>query len=155
MIDDLSVQLANDILSEITERYCLYPGETYLLLNFANALSIKSEFVSVFKDAKHIRHLPSQFIQIPHVAERNELEIWLATYHQLTFSLLDRTRFQRTSYVQHGKPIFKEVDTGYLWYLDNLHKDHYEVFNAQRQHIGIADMKGEIDHSKKIAGRTI
>jgi len=155
MLDDLSVQLANDILSEIAERCDLYPEETYLLLNFANALSTENEFVSVFKDAKHLRHLPGQFIQIPHVTEQDELEIWLVTNHQLAFSLLDKIRFQRTSYVQQGKPIFREIDTGHLWYLDNFHKDHYEVFNAQRQHIGIADLQGKIDSSKKISGRTI
>jgi predicted ATPase len=51
--------------------------------------------------------------------------------------------------------VYKEISTNRYWYLDNLHKDHYEVFNAMGEHIGVANLQGEIDTSKREKGRRI
>ena len=56
--------------------------------------------------------------------------------------LNNEIKFSRTSLVRQGKPVFQEVSTGNYWYLDNLHKDHYEVFNGNREHLGTANMEG-------------
>jgi hypothetical protein len=153
-IEDVSVIYANTMLSEIAERMFTHPNESYLLLNIGNALPSDRAFLTIFKDAKHVRMLPDRFACIPFVIDQEELELWLATNHQSTFSLLDRNRFRRTTIVQQGKPVFEELNTGYFWYLDNLHKTEYEVFNPQRQHIGVADLQGQISQAKKVAGRT-
>lgn len=71
------------------------------------------------------------------------------------FSLTDTDRFRKTSHGYHAKAIFQEIRTGYYWYLDNLHKDHYEVFDSSEKHLGVADMDGNIDRTKKVKGRTI
>jgi 5'(3')-deoxyribonucleotidase len=71
------------------------------------------------------------------------------------YSLLNRQRFTKTHLVEQGKTVYKEISTHYDWYLDNLHKDHYEVFNAKGEHIGIANFQGQIDTSKKEKGRRI
>ena len=153
-IDDLSIDYAHTILAEITERMLAYPGETYLLLNMAGAITTERSIVTIFKDAKHHQSLPEKFVRIPYVVDPKELEIWLGTHHQPTFSLLDRNRFRRTSYYVQGKAVFEELTTGYFWYLDNLHKNEYEIFDTNRQHIGVANLQGEIDCSKKAPGRT-
>jgi len=33
--------------------------------------------------------------------------------------------------------------------LDNLHKNHFEVFNKEKEHLGEADLSGNLDMTKK------
>ena len=72
-----------------------------------------------------------------------------------SFSLKDGTRFQRDGRIVQGQHVYREIGTGYYWYLDNLHKNHYEVFDGHGQHIGTANTDGVIDSSKKVNGRTL
>lgn len=72
-----------------------------------------------------------------------------------SFSLKDGTRFQKDGRIIQGQNVYREIDTGYYWYLDNLHKNHYEVFDGNGQHIGTANTDGVIDPSKKVNGRTL
>ncbi|WP_311378816.1 hypothetical protein [Alloprevotella tannerae] len=72
-----------------------------------------------------------------------------------SFSLKDGTRFQKDGRIFQGQNVYREIDTGYYWYLDNLHKNHYEVFDRNGQHIGTANTDGVIDPSKKVNGRTL
>ncbi|WP_018965908.1 hypothetical protein [Porphyromonas gulae] len=71
------------------------------------------------------------------------------------FSLKDGTRFQKDGRIVQGQNVYREIGTGYYWYLDNLHKNHYEVFDKNGQHIGTANMDGVIDPGKKVNGRTL
>ena len=71
------------------------------------------------------------------------------------FSITDTSRFKRTRFNIHGKIVYKELKTNCFWHLDNLHKDHYEVYNSIQEHIGIADLAGIVDATKRIAGRTL
>lgn len=73
----------------------------------------------------------------------------------IPFSLTDPIRFARTNRVNQGQTVFREVQTGFYWYLDNLHKSHYEVFDAQEKHIGEADLEGNIDNTKRVNGRRL
>lgn len=72
-----------------------------------------------------------------------------------SFSLKDGTRFQRDARIVQGQNVYREIGRGYYWYLDNLHKNHYEVFDGNGQHIGTANTDGVIDPSKKVNGRTL
>lgn len=72
-----------------------------------------------------------------------------------SFSLKDGTRFQKCRKNVQGQNVYREIDTDYYWYLDNLHKNHYEVFDRKRQHIGTANTDGIIDSSKKVNGRIL
>ncbi len=66
----------------------------------------------------------------------------------------DETRFRKTNRPpQQDATIFEEIKTRYFWYIDNLHKDHFEVFNAIEEHIGEANLNGEIQANSKIKGR--
>jgi hypothetical protein len=73
----------------------------------------------------------------------------------VVFSLKDITRFCKTGQERQGQLVYKELTSGYYWYLDNLHKNHYEVFDSNEKHIGIADIEGNIDVSKRVNGRTL
>ncbi|MDR1974660.1 MAG: hypothetical protein LBQ31_08325 [Bacteroidales bacterium] len=64
-------------------------------------------------------------------------------------------RFSGTNYIEQGQRIYREIQTGNYWYLDNLHKGHYEVFNADKEHIGVANLNGVLDTTKKKNGRKI
>jgi len=73
----------------------------------------------------------------------------------LLFSLKDATLFTKTAKREQGQSVFKEIATNRYWYLDNKHKNHYEVFDNTGNHIGTADLNGNIDTSRRNAGRTI
>lgn len=69
--------------------------------------------------------------------------------------LEDSSRFRKTNRIIQGKPIYEEISTKHYWYLDNLHKDHHEVFDNTGNHIGEADMRGRINYTKKDINKTI
>ncbi|MEY4904703.1 MAG: hypothetical protein RLZZ292_2518 [Bacteroidota bacterium] len=63
-------------------------------------------------------------------------------------------RFQKTKFTVKGATMYQEIATGYYWYLDTFHgadvqDTHFEVFNAQKIHLGEADLQGNLDISKK------
>lgn len=71
------------------------------------------------------------------------------------FSLSDTSRFKKTHFNVQGKVVYKELSTKCFWYLDNLHHSHYEVFDRKEDHIGVADMSGTVDVSKRVDGRKL
>lgn len=143
------------ILIEMTERKYQYSLEDSVLLDSCNSLEACRGVLLTFKDAKHKEECPASFVRIPHVLSQAELELWLKTNHVKSFSLFDKSRFQRTGRTYHAKPIFQEIGTGYYWYLDNLHRDEYEVFNPNCDHIGTATLEGEMNPDSRENGRTI
>lgn len=58
-------------------------------------------------------------------------------------------RFVSTSYVCQGQKVYKEISTGHLWYLDGLHKNHFEVFDKIGKHLGEANMDGVLNPFKQ------
>lgn len=148
--DKFSIKYAQNIIAEIAERIFQYPQESNLLLNIQNAISTCREKILVFKDAKHLSETPKEFAHIDFVSDSLGLELWLKTKDTKTFSLQKQSRFKSTPFIQQGKPVFEEHSTGYFWYLDNFHKNEYEVFDSKREHIGVANMLGNIDFTKKV-----
>jgi hypothetical protein len=146
----------NGTLAEMAERMLSQTTEKYLLLNIHQSIRINRQFLPVFKDCLHIACLP---VHIEFISDEKEFQLWWDVYQKTEgishFSLLERQRFTKTRLVEQGKTVYKEVSTNRYWYLDNLHKDHYEVFNAQGEHIGVASLQGNIDSSKKEKGRRI
>ena len=57
-------------------------------------------------------------------------------------------KYNRTKFDAQGQAVYIEVGTGNYWYLDNLHKNHFDVFNRQGKHLGEANLKGILDVSK-------
>jgi hypothetical protein len=154
IMDNLAVINCCNIVKETTERKIQYNEELFLLINFNNSIDSCRERILVFKDAKYKNDSPEKFVHIEFVKDFFEFEIWLKALPIKGFTLLDKSKFRRTSLVQQGKPVFQSIDTNDFWYLDNFHKDEYEVFNSEKGHLGVANLNGEIDTSKKVVGRT-
>lgn len=153
-MDCCRIDNCTEILKEIVERKIRFESEEFILINFNNSIEHCRERILVFKDAKQVLNFPMNFIHIDFVSDFLEFEIWLKTNEVKTFSLLDRNKFRRTPLVQQGKPVFVSIESGYFWYLDNFHKDEYEVFDANKKHIGVSDLLGNLDLKKAIPGRT-
>lgn len=65
------------------------------------------------------------------------------------------TNFERTKFVEHGEPVYREKSTNHYWYWDNFHNYHYEVFDSKGKHLGEANLDGELDTSKNDKTKTI
>lgn len=140
------------VLAEITERYLHYPKEQFLLYNMTDKEPCRQEFL-LFRD--NIKEYPSNFVRIPFVTDTDELELWIKTNHEQDFSLFNKNRFKRVGRVVQGKPVFQEFITGQFWYLDNFHKNEYEVFNERKEHIGTANLKGVLNTDNAENKRTL
>jgi hypothetical protein len=70
--------------------------------------------------------------------------------------LENECRFTDTQKIcrRQNTPVYKEIETGHYWHLDNVH-NHYEVYNAAEKHIAVADRRGNLDSSKKVSGRIL
>ncbi len=145
-----------NIFSELTERYFIYPepANRYLVLNMLDAMTYCRERILMFRDAIHEYTFPEKFAHVDFVSNYSEFELWISTKQKSEFSLLNRFKFKRTTFVQHGKPVFAEISTGNYWYIDNFHKNEYEVFDSLKKHIGIANLAGIIIPGSAIKGRT-
>lgn len=149
------VDSPHKILIEMTERKYQYPQEVSVLFDSHESIDACREVLLTFKDAKYKEECPASFVKIPLVFSKAELELWLNTNHIKSFSLFDKSRFQRTGKTYHAKPIFQEINTHNYWYLDNFHKDEYEVFNPNCEHIGTATLEGIMTPESQIDGRVI
>lgn len=74
--------------------------------------------------------------------------------------LANTTRFTRTSFIEpHGhRRVFYEKENCRYWYVDNLHigqRAHLEVFDSHGEHLGEADLVGNIDTNKKDSAKKI
>ncbi|MFP3040699.1 hypothetical protein LQZ19_02645 [Treponema primitia] len=144
-----------EIIIVVVENIINYPDQKHLLINVVDHIESCRDVLLVIKDAKHIAGLP-KFVRIPFVTEKGELELWLHTNDRAKFSLFNKNSFSRKKgAVVQGKPVFMENKTGYYWYMDNLHKDEYEVFNQNGEHVGTANLNGDFDQTKCIKGRKI
>ena len=143
------------MLVEITERKYTYTNDECLLIDINHSIKSCRSTLITFKDAKHLDNNPAPFVHIPYVLNQGELELWLKTNHVKTVSLFDKSRFQRTGRTYHAKPIFQEINTGNYWYLDNFHRDEYEVFNSNCEHIGTATLQGVMNPNSQVNGREL
>lgn len=115
--------------------------------------------MSLFLDAIHIPELPNKWFRYKCFHEREKLVAFCKEVGALDFALCEGLQFSVANEfgLIKGAKVYKEKATGYLWYIDTLHKDHIEVFNSTGKiHIGEADIStGIIDKSKSVPGRRI
>jgi len=154
------IKLTLKIIEEIAERIILYQNEEneknekFLLFNISKNIETDRNVLLVCKDDKHSQDMP-KFAHIPYIIDKCGLDSWLSKNHIGTLSLSNNNNFEETKLFKQGKQVYQEIKTGNYWYLDNLHKNHYEVFDSNKNHIGEANLQGEIDRTKKIKGRTM
>lgn len=115
-----------------------------------NRLYIKNQLV-LFQDAIHKEEYPKEFIKIPCYKDWGSLFTYLENKGLFHFSLSDATRFKKCPNIGpvQGASVYKEIATGYYWYMDNLHRTHYEVFDSLgKKHLGEANLEGVINKKK-------
>ena len=75
------------------------------------------------------------------------------------FSLIRNINFEPTHYRWIKQRIYRRLEDGNYWYFDFFHREnniHYEVFNADGDHVGEADGNGNmipdsVDNRKSIS----
>lgn len=153
----------NTSIAEISERILQYPEENYLLINFAASRFQEKKYIQIIKsDAwDNLLHI----VQIDCIENHQDFETWFEQNYQLDSLFEDKQRFEKTKLKVQGRSVFKEIRTGYYWYYDNFHRDfesknlkkpvEIEVFDSQGNHLGVADLKGDIDFESQKPGRKI
>jgi hypothetical protein len=138
-------------VAEIAERKLQNPQKRYVLINFEQSQFDNCQSFEVKKEDDN-----TIIIDIECIETKTAFEKWLGlSITPLDIFLRNAERFTRTKFKQQGATVFQEKDTAYYWYIDNLHKDEFEVFNANREHIGTATLDGIIQYEYRKIGRTI
>lgn len=106
----------------------------------------------MFKDAPHKEELPDIFIKIKCFNKYPQIFEYCRKNDAFKFSLDNNSNFIKASGIDsvQGATVYKDIKTNNFWYLDMLHKNHYEVFDPTgKKHLGEADMEGNVDKNKK------
>jgi hypothetical protein len=105
----------------------------------------------LFQDAKHLSAFPCEFVKVPCFDSLSEFMDYALEKGVFSFSLNDTTRFEKYQGIGHiqGASVYKEKGKNRYWYIDMLHKTHYEVFDNTGKHLGEADMDGVLDETKR------
>lgn len=137
----------NDGIFHMAFRYAFY-GTNFVCIDSKEY--VKKQLV-LFHDAVNEIEYPKELIKIPCYKDWDSLFQHLKDNGIFSFSLSDTNRFQKCSHIDpiQGATVYKEIDTGYYWYMDNFHKTHYEVFDSSgKKHLGEANLNGFIDRNK-------
>lgn len=99
----------------------------------------------LFLDATHNIDYPDNWYNYPCISTPKSLfEVCAANQIEPRNILLDTRRFRidnRDFNHTRGAKVYRELETGNLYYKDTLHKDHFEVFDPQGQkHKGEASL---------------
>ena len=106
----------------------------------------------LFQDAPHKSQLPDDWYGYPCFNNKKDLtdycNIIEAPIFKLSGNPLFRASHDKYKHIR-GAQVYEEIKTGRLWYLDTLHKDHFEIFDGTGMtHWGEADRAGNPDPSK-------
>jgi len=165
-LDEDIHDVSNTSLAEVTERTLQNPNNNYLLVNFINSIFCVKNFqhpdIQECFSIPIVKNNSEEFpVKLDCLDNKSAIENWLRENQvlkdfDLKEFLKDTTRFQKTSRSWDGPSIYYEIPTKRYWYLDNFHKNHFEVFDSTgKNHLGIADLEGNIDETKKDISRSI
>lgn len=106
----------------------------------------------IFQDAPHKSHLPDDWYSYHCFNNKKDLiaycDIIEAPIYKLSGNPLFRPSHDKYKHTR-GAQVYEEIKTGRLWYLDTLHKNHFEIFDGTGMtHWGEADRAGNPDPSK-------
>lgn len=158
--------VSNTSIAEVAERTLQNPNNNYLLVNFINSIfcveNCQHPDIRECFSIPIVKNNSEEFpIKLDSLDNKFALENWLREKQVLKDSelkgvLKDTKKFRKTSRNWDGQSIYHEIHTKRYWYLDNLHKNHFEVFDSTgKNHLGIADLEGNIDETKKDPNRSI
>ena len=137
----LNTDVTGYTLAEVAERIISIEDKIFLLLNFEDSKFNGANYTCVIKDN-------TQKINIDCVENIRQVDAWIERKCPKTLYIEDTKKFNKTSKNQKGAIIYKENNTGYYWYIDTLHKSHYEVFDNNKNHIAEANLSGKLDRTK-------
>ena len=157
--------VSNTSIAEVTERILQNPNNNYLLVNFINSIFCVNNFQH--PDIRECFSIPivknnsEEFsVKLDCLDNKSAIENWLREKQilkdpELKGILKNIKRFRKIS--REGEPNrYFEISTKRYWYLDELHRNHFEVFDSTgKNHLGIADLEGNIDETKKDPSRSI
>lgn len=154
-------------IAELAERILRDNKLLAIIINFSNSKYKNKNVLEVTKNEGDSCNLSC-------VEEKGQIEEWLSQALDIAdnnydYNSTDTPRdhqtvlknllgFKKTGQVQSGRMIYRELETGYYWYVDNLHVGkaaHLEVFDSQGKHIGEAALSGEIDTNKQDRNKQI
>lgn len=150
-IDSGIAEPQNDGLEHLVSRF-LTDGTKFVIVD--NCHHAGNQLV-LFQDASHLNDFPNGFVKVPCFCNFEDLLDYALSENIFSFSLDHNADFERTKQNVQGKTVFKEKKRNRFWYLDNLHKNHYEVFDSKGIHLGEANLEGELDTTKKDKTKTI
>lgn len=162
-----SININNTSLAEIAEKKETYKDQPYLIINIPDLLFSKRIVLQVHR-IDHSKNNETKFIQIDAADNEQIIREWVVqnlepdiyTYRNNLdipptdnqTCLRSKIRFEETNIQpQGGRKVYKEIRTGYLWYVDSFHygkKSHLEVFDKTCKYIGEADLSGHINSDK-------
>jgi hypothetical protein len=143
-------------MAELAERKLIDLQMIGVLINFPKSKFERLGMARVIKNK-------TREIDLECIENRQTLEKWLNKHSLLDIYdysskeppldsqtvLNDSQRFEvAPMQSQQGRRVYREKETGYYWYVDNFHfgkAAHLEVFSKNHQHLGEANLQGEID----------
>lgn len=105
-------------------------------------------FIAIFLDCFHKSNFPNSFYRVLTFDNYDSLKKHVDSLPDI-FELNGNPAFKRTNMVYQGQTVYQELRHNQYWYLDNLHKNHFEVFDATGKHLGEADLDGNVDSKKR------
>lgn len=131
-------------IAEIAERKLQQSELAYLLINFSYSnFQTNHPTFSLCRLISVIKNQNPPKIDLDCLDNEEAFEQWVTDkLDKRNFLERNSARFQKTTYIVQGQAVYIEVKTACYWYLDNLHKDHFEVFNKQGQHLGYSNLQG-------------
>jgi hypothetical protein len=157
--------VSNTSLAEVTERTLQNPNNNYLLVNFINSIfcveNFQHPYIQECFSIPIVKNNSEEFpVKLDCLDNKSSIENWLREKQilkdpELKGILKDTKRFRKIP--RDGEPNrYLEISTKRYWYLDELHKNHFEIFDSTgKNHLGIADLEGNIDETKKDPSRSI
>jgi len=152
--------VSNTSIAEVTERTLQNPNNNYLLVNFINSIFCVESFQH--PDIRECFSIPvvknnsEEFpVKLDSLDNKTALENWLREKQvlkdpELEDCLKDTTRFEKTKFHCQGRSVYREISTQYLWYLDNFHRNHFEIFDPTgKYHIRYGYLDGSSRESTK------
>lgn len=130
-------------------------NDEWIILTSASKTKNQATF---FIDHPKDKLYPKEWQRFQCVSSQEEIDAILNSRNFLIFRFRIGDLFEeaKNDYKHtRGATVYREKRTGYLWYLDTFHRNHFEVFDSQgKQHLGEADVEtGTLDRGKADSGK--
>jgi hypothetical protein len=131
--------VTNTSIAEAAERKLLDKSERYLINLNPSSYSTLTQTVVIKRSTVQVT------LSLSCISDNAQLKSHfnLERVHFDDF-LRNNSEFRKTKFDVQGRPVYKNKISGQLWYLDNLHRDHFEVFSGRLIHIGEATLEGNM-----------